>query len=235
MAKLTHKQQLEIWDQEHQNPYILKQMDSKDPSGGVILFWEWLQKKGIHLPRKGLEICCGKGRSCIGLAEQGIEMTGFDFSPTAIHEAQKRAKQAGVEQKTHFLVQDATTQWPFAADNFDFVVDCFGTTDIESLEGREFVALEIRRILRAQGYFLTYTLSPEDEFHKEMLQQAPAEEKNAFYHPTTGKFEKTFDRDELLELYKGLKLVEERRIQKTTEFFGKEYNCYHWWMVFQKP
>lgn len=230
---ITHEKQQQIWDEEHKNPYVLLQMDSDEASGGVIQFFDWLKEKGQQ-PSKGIELGCGKGRNVIGLARLGIEMTGIDFSPSAIKEAIKRAKKVGLENKTSFLVHDATTPWPFITNSFDLAVDCFATTDIETPEGRNFAADEMARILKPGGHLLAYLLSTDDEFHKEMMQISPATERNAFLHPTTGKFEKTFDRDEILVLYDNLKVVEERRIQKVAEYFGKKYNCNHHWMVFEK-
>ena len=81
---------------------------------------------------------------------------------------------------------------------------------------------------------LVYTLSTDDEFHKEMLEKSPAQEKNAFLHPTTGKFEKIFDREELMNFYKEWKVVEEKRITKVAKFFGKDYNCKHFGVILQK-
>lgn len=233
MGKITHQKQQEIWEKEHIEPQVLLQMDSQEASSGVTRFWDWLKTKNIGKGLKGIEMGCGKGRNAIWLTKQGVEMTAFDFSPAAIKEAQTRAEQVGAK-KVHFLVHDATKSWPFSSSSFDIAIDCFATTDIESSEGRLFAKDELTRVLKPGGYILVYTLSIDDEFHKEMIKVSPAEEKNAFYHPTTGKFEKTFDRNELLELYKDLQLVEEQRIEKTTTFFGKEYACKHFWMIFQK-
>lgn len=231
---ITHKKQQEIWDEEHRKPYVLPQMDSSEASSGVVQLVEWLKQKGIESGLKGIELGCGKGRNVIGLAKLGFEMTGIDFSPAAIEEAQNRAKKAGLADKVTFIVHDATEPWIFDSASFDLAIDCFATTDIESPEGRKFASEEMIRILKPDGYLLTYLLSPEGEFHKQMLVESPASERNAFLHPTTGKFEKTFDRDEIISLYKGMDLVEERRISKKATFFGKEYNCYHYWMIFQK-
>lgn len=231
--KFTHQEQQAIWDKEHQHPHVLLQMDVQDASSGVIRFYDWLTESGLADNKlSGVEMGCGKGRNSIWLAQQGIDMTAFDFSPAAITEAHKRAQRAKI--KVDFCTQDATEKWPFASNTFDFGIDCFASTDIESPEGRLFAKNEMVRVLKKDGYLLVYTLSTDDEFHQEMMNISPAEEPNAFYHPSTGKFEKTFDRDELRSLYRGLRLVEEKRVEKTTEFFGKQYACKHYWMVFKK-
>jgi SAM-dependent methyltransferase len=234
MKAVSHADQQKIWEEEYKNPYVLLPMDSHEASSGVSLFWDSLKEKGNAEKLRGIEMGCGKGRNSIWLAKQGVDMIAFDFSSTAIDEAQKRAAVAGVENNARFVFQDATKTWPFESNSFDFAIDCFASTDIESTDGRSFARDEFLRILKPGGYLFVYTLSTDDEFHKEMLEKSPAQEKNAFLHPTIGKFEKVFDREELMEFYKGWKVVEEKRVAKVAKFFGKDYNCKHFWVVFQK-
>lgn len=174
---LTHQQQQKIWDEEHKNPYVLHQMDSDKASSGVVEFVEWLKKKKQLSGLKGIELGCGKGRNVIGLAKLGLKMTGIDFSPAAIEEAKRRSKEFNVDDSTQFVVHDATEPWPFDSNTFDLAIDCFATTDIETPKGRKFAGNEMARILKSGGYLLAYLLSPQDEFHKEMLQKSPATEK----------------------------------------------------------
>lgn len=210
-------------------------MDSKEAATSILLFLDFLKKNKLNFKKlKGIEMGCGKGRNVTFLAKHEIEMTGLDFSPFAITEAIKRAKKDKIDSKTHFLIHDVIKTWPFESSNFDFAIDCFATTDIESPRDRKFAVAEMIRMLKPKGYILVYVMSTDDEFHQQMLKESPAKEKNAFLHPTTGKFEKVFDRDELLELYSGLKLIEEKRIKKATSFFGREYVYNNYWMIFQK-
>ena len=232
MKFITHKRQQRLWDKEHKNPFALLQMDSADASSGVVKFFDWLQTNN-EKPLKALEIGCGKGRNVIWLVKQGLDATGIDFSEVAIKEARKRAKSVGAN-KAHFFIHDVTKPWPFDSNRFDIVIDCFATTDIESIKGRNFAAKEILRVLKPGGYLLVYSLSTDDEFHKEMIKISPAKEKNAFLNPHTGKFEKTFDRQDLLNLHKNLNLVAEERIEKVAIFFDKEYKCKNHWMIFRK-
>ncbi len=228
---ITHTEQQKIWDEEHNKPNVLLQMDSSEASSGVVQFWNFLKEKGLSNP-KGLEMGCGKGRNVIWLAKQGVDAYGFDFSPAAIEEAQRRTKKENVN--AHFDVMDATTPWKYESDSFDFAIDCFASTDIESSEGRAFAQKEFLRVLKPGGYLLAYLMSTDDEFHKEMVAKSPAEEKNAFYHPT-GKFEKIFDEHEVAEMYKNFTLIEKKRIEKTAVFKGKGYACKHFWLIMQKP
>lgn len=234
MQRISHKKQKEIWEKEHRKPYVLLQMDSSDPSSGVVRFLDFLIRKGNIEGLTGVEVGCGKGRNVIWLAKLGIKMVGMDFSSSAIKEAKRRARQIGVANKARFIIHDATKTWPFQSNNFDIVIDCFATTDIETSKGRKITVSEMIRVVKPDGYVLVYVMSPDDEFHKEMIKTSPAKEKNAFLHPTTGKFEKTFDLQEILDLYADLAVIEKARIKKTATFFGKTYKCKHHWIVFQK-
>jgi len=229
-GRMRHEDQKELWEQEHRTPTALKQMDSSDASNSVQKFWQFLVD-GEFPHASGIEMGCGKGRNLIWLAERGVSMSGFDFSDVAITEAKRRA--AKVEGAS-FQVADATVRWPFDKDYFDFGIDCFASTDIESPEGRAFAIAEMRRVLKPGGLLMTYVSSTDDEYHKQMIQKFPSGERNTFLQPT-GKFEKVYDEEELAHLFTDWEIVRKERIAKTTDFFGKGYDCNHFWLVLKKP
>jgi len=233
---LSHEEQRELWEKEHTEPYVLKQMDARKESSSLPPFFEFLRSQKLT-ELSGIEMGCGKGRNSIWCAQQSevATMTGFDFSSVAIEEAKRRAEEARVSAKTRFLVMDATTRWEFPDASFDFGLDCTASTDIESPEGRAYASSEMRRVLKPGGHFLVYVMSTDDEYHKEMIARSPAEEKYAFYHPDTGKFEKVFDESELDDMYTNFELVEARRMNKKSVFFGKEYASKMHWRVYRKP
>jgi ubiquinone/menaquinone biosynthesis C-methylase UbiE len=232
---ITHKEQKDRWNKEHETPLALKQMDAKKLSSGVKSFLEFLEKQGSN-NLIGLEMGCGKGRNVINLAHQEIvkKMYGFDFSEVAIVEVKKRAKEDYVEEKTQFKVMDATEIWEYDDSFFDFGIDCFASTDIDSPEDRQFAITQMYRVLKPGGYFLVYVMSTDDEYHKLMVQESPAEEQYAFYNTTNGKFEKSFSEEELDIMYQKFIPIELKRFEKTTEFFGKSYYCKHHWRIYQK-
>ena len=193
-----------IWEQEHSNPLVLPQMDKQDASRGVADFFTWLVQKRPHERLAGVEMGCGKGRNCLWLARQGFKMTGFDFSKNAIEEAKKRAKQQQALAGVDFLVHDATKEWPFAGDSFDFGIDCFASTDIDSPRGRSFARDEFKRVLKKGGFLLVYTLSTDDEFHEQMVEQHQKEIKA-----------------EQMKTQKALAALEKRKVSKLTEALVK--------------
>lgn len=232
---ISHEQQRVLWNREHETPFAIQQMDSDKGSSCLIPLYEFLQKQ----KRKnlvGLEMGCGKGRNVMWLAKKQLiaKVHGFDFSSVAIEEAKNRAAIRNMTKKTEFKVMDATDPWDFDSKSMDFVIDCTASTDIESAQGREFAVQEMHRVLQQGGYVLVYVMSTEDEYHKMMIEESPAYERNAFIHPQTGKFEKVFSCKELDDLYKNFQLIEERRIEKSADFFGKSYYCKHHWRMYRK-
>jgi len=232
---ITHEEQKERWNKEHQTPLALKQIDARKGSSGLAPFLEFLRQKDLN-DLTGLEMCCGKGRNVIWLARKKEiqKMYGFDFSSVAIEEAKKRASEENVANKTHFDLMDASEPWKYDSNIFDFSIDCFASTDIEDSKLRQFAADEMYRVIKPSGYFLVYVMSTDDEYHKIMIEKSPAGEQGAFIQPDAGKFEKVFSEEELDSMYRKYKLIEARRIEKMAEFFGKSYYNKHHWRLYQK-
>lgn len=230
MKPVGHDNQRSAWEAEHQKPSVLLQMDSDQASSGVMKFYEWLQMRGAGADLAGLEMCCGKGRNVTWLARKGIRMTGVDFSAAAISEAKKRTNDSGAS----FFVHDVTLPYPLEDGSLDFVVDCFGSTDIESLEGRKAARDNLIKLLKPGGFYLTYLLSTDDEYHKQMIAEHPGPESGSFIHPKNGKFEKAFTETEVKDFCSDLEMVAFERIPKTATFNDKQYSCNHIWAVFEK-
>ena len=89
--------------------------DTKQPKENVIA---WHQGGWVH--GDVLDIGCGLGDNAIYLAQQGLNVTGLDISPTALTTAERRANDAGVSVK--FAVADSTKLVGYT-EAFDTVVD----------------------------------------------------------------------------------------------------------------
>jgi ubiquinone/menaquinone biosynthesis C-methylase UbiE len=235
MNRPTHAGQQVRWEEEHKKPTILLQIDASTASSGVQKFYSWLmantKQKNLH----GIEMCCGKGRNSIWLANKGVKMVGVDYSPVAIVEAKRRAKTAGATQRVQFMVHDVTKRYDLPDGCMDFAFDCFGSTDIETEHGREKAFRNILRLLKPGGYMMIYLLSTDDEFSRDLLRQYPGPDFGSYIHPGNGKYEKAFSEQEIKELYGAMKLMTLERIPKKATFFDKEYRNNYIWAVFQKP
>jgi SAM-dependent methyltransferase len=225
------------WEREHAEVAIHAPMDKTEPSRGVTAFLDLLRLQGRDLASlHGIEMGCGKGRNAIWLAEQGVRMTAFDFSEKAIAEAKRRSKVTNLlDDQPHFLVHDATIQWPFPDSTFDLGIDCFASSDIDSPAGREFARNELLRILKPGAFLFVHAIAATSPFHAGMIRTSPGNEPGSFLHPS-GKFEKTFEEDELRSFYESFQILalEHVRSATPTTFYGKDHLCENFWCLLRK-
>lgn len=234
--RISHEEQKSAWEKEHNNPSVFSHLASSEASGGVKRFWEKIRsfnEWGSESP-VGLEIGCGKGRNVIWLAKQGVYMTGFDFSASAIKIAQGRSNKIK-NGLVRFLVHDAIVKWPFCPEEFDFVIDCFVSTDIEGENNRIFVIEEILRVLKPGGYFFLYTNSVNSQLYQEaLLGKHIMSEKNTYYYPEMKKFEKVYDAKEIEKLYENFSLMDAEVYERISGINNKSYRWEHFWRIYKK-
>lgn len=232
-----HMKQFNIWELEHKCPTMFPTVASNVPDPGVVRYWVYLQERLATNEIAGLEICCGKGRNCIWLAENGAKMTGFDFSPTAIRDANRCQEALPSNQRVDFRIHDALENWPFESESFDFIVDSFGTADIESASGRDFVISEATRVLKKGGYYLLQIDSPKLGFFAERIKSHPGPEPNTLLFPN-GKIESVLTESDIRcwDQNNPLKLKSVRnQVEHNVEICGKTIPYEFFWIVLQSP
>ena len=109
-------------------------------------------------PKRGraLAIADGEGRNGVWLAEQGLDVFAFDFSPTAQEKARALAAARGVSIATK-LVDVGSYDWP--PDAFDVVIDIFTQFSDPAERAQKFAG--IRRTLKSGGLLLLQGYRPE--------------------------------------------------------------------------
>lgn len=226
--------QYNIWEEEHRNPKMFPSVASDTPDPGVVRFWKWITNK---CERAGLEICCGKGRNVFWLAENGASMTGFDFSETALAIARSRSMKAAFKNDIQFDISDATLRWPYESESYDFIVDCFGTSEISTEAGRENIRTEAERVLRPGGYYFLQIDSPELGILADWFRNHPGKNHNTLVFPN-GKIESVLTEEELVSWNAKylLKLIEVRCfIERNIEICGEKRLYKYYWIIAQKP
>ena len=109
-------------------------------------------KSQAHLLRPGqraLSVADGEGRNGVWLAEQGLDVQSFDFSPQAVAKARDLARQRGVTLKTE--VADIFT-WPWPTAAFDVIAAIF--FQFTGPDTRERVFAGIKQALKPGGMLL---------------------------------------------------------------------------------
>jgi SAM-dependent methyltransferase len=107
-------------------------------------------------PGRAIDLGCGSGANSLYLAEHGFEVTGVDFSTTALAKATRAAKERGLGDRVRFVRGDLTeTAIPGAEGPFDLLVD-YGTLDDVRGEARRAMAATVVRLARPGSVFLMW-------------------------------------------------------------------------------
>jgi len=86
-----------------------------------------LVESGTIAPGRAIDLGCGGGSNAIYLSKNGFDVTGIDFSPTAIKRATSNAQTAGVEV---IFVEDDLTNLRHVSGTFDLLVDFGALNDL---------------------------------------------------------------------------------------------------------
>lgn len=102
-----------------------------------------------------LEVACNRGFTLMGLARShDVTAEGIDTDPAVIEEARSNVAEAGLADRVHVQVADATAL-PFADDSFDVVINEAMLTMLPDATKAKAVA-EYRRVLKPGGVLLTH-------------------------------------------------------------------------------
>lgn len=131
------------WEQRYQEKTTRWDLGQAAPA-----FVSLLNSQPTLSPGRTAVLGCGRGYDALLFAENGFEVLGFDFAPSAIAEATSLAQAAG--STATFLqrdIFDLATEFP---QNFDYVVEhtCFCAIPPERRP--EYVQL-VRSLLRPKG------------------------------------------------------------------------------------
>jgi cyclopropane fatty-acyl-phospholipid synthase-like methyltransferase len=109
---------------------------------------------------RAIDLGCGEGSNAIYLANRGFEVTGVDFSPTAIKRAENNANTEGVEVT---FLEDDLTNLHHIGGTFDLLVD-FGALNDLNEGDRNLYMKNVFPLTHPGSYFIlmsfTKSLSP---------------------------------------------------------------------------
>jgi SAM-dependent methyltransferase len=123
----------------------------------------FLKSQAAVLPKSGaaLAVADGEGRNGVWLAERGLDVLSFDWSPTALRKAQALAKARGVTLRT---AQVDVVQWEWPEAAFDVVAAIF--VQFLAPEERRQVFAGMRKALKPGGLLLIEGYRPEQLNYK---------------------------------------------------------------------
>jgi ubiquinone/menaquinone biosynthesis C-methylase UbiE len=101
-----------------------------------------------------LEIGCGTGTLTLMMAKRGATVTGIDASPRMLAEAEKKIKDAGLEDRVTLKYMDAALIGDrFAAASFDLIVSTLVFSELPP-DDRRFVLEACQKLLAPNGRLL---------------------------------------------------------------------------------
>ena len=118
-----------------------------------------LVESGQIEPCRAIDLGCGAGNYAVYLASKGFEVTGVDFSRTAIKLAKKNAKKNGV--KCEFLVADVVNGLDKVQSGCDFAYD-WGLLHHIMPEDRQKYVANVHRLLNSGGKYLSLCFHEND-------------------------------------------------------------------------
>jgi 2-polyprenyl-3-methyl-5-hydroxy-6-metoxy-1,4-benzoquinol methylase len=117
-------------------------------------------ESGKITPCRTIDLGCGTGNYAIYLAEKGFDVTGVDFSSSAIELARNRASQKGLD--CTFIVANILSNVEEVSPPFDFVYDWELLHHIYPAD-RETYLGNVHRLLRPGGSYLSVFFSEEND------------------------------------------------------------------------
>jgi methyl halide transferase len=143
---------LDLWDESYRGgkrpPW-----DAGRPSGEL----QRIVEKGIVRACQAVDLGCGSGTDAIYLASKGFDVTAIDIAPTALSQAEEKARTAGV--KVRWLLADVLA--PPRLEPFDFIFDrgCYHEVRIHNANA---YVETIRRLSRPGTHFLLLAGNPNE-------------------------------------------------------------------------
>lgn len=133
-----------------------------DLGGPTPVFVQLLEGKDAPPPGKILVPGCGNGHDVLLFARHGFEALGVDFAPTAVENATRAAREAGLADKARFERANIFDVGERHAGQFDYVLEraCFCAIDPVD---RERYVETMARVLKPGGrLFALFFRGPKD-------------------------------------------------------------------------
>jgi SAM-dependent methyltransferase len=162
-----------------------------------------------------LEMGCGAGPNLIWLAEQGMDVSGVDISPTALGLARHNLDRSGHGDRVRQLLEASVSHLPFEDGTFDGIVEACVFQHLTRTD-RLRAFSEVGRLLKRGGIFVGYMLDAGHSIFRARQHEQLADDPGTLVlSDNTSKVYLTniglshfFRAEEFAELFKGFSVVD---------------------------
>jgi SAM-dependent methyltransferase len=236
---MTPKTPVDLWTDEYQAGGIPSSARMA-PSGAVVWAVEKLKKAGCRL-RTAIDVGCGKGRNSLYLAEQGMEVTALDFTPSAIAALNEAAARHPDGKRIRAHVYDVAEPWPVGRSDIDLIVDAFCfkhiTPDIARLSYKQ----NMLKVLGLRGHYLISFSSIGDGYygryrcHKKEDGETDSAVEEIVIDPVNGIESVLYSRARVLDFFAPeLELFAEVKHNKPSVMHGHTYERETYALLFRR-
>lgn len=114
-------------------------------------------------PGRAIDLGCGTGTNAIYLAQHEWYAVGIDFARRAVRAARRKARRAGVADRTRFITADVTRLGSLElGEPFDLALD-IGCGHALSGDMQRIYARALAQVVRPGGVFMLYMFRPTPE------------------------------------------------------------------------
>jgi SAM-dependent methyltransferase len=217
--------QQKAWNNEYRHSQGVPTSTRTTPSFAVKRLVSYIDEYDQEVGKQVIDLGCGIGRNAFYLAELGYTVTAVDFAESAI----KKLNQARPthEHADHIITKQVnlTGKLPFPDSSFDIAMDIVTTMTLTPEELPSF-EIELRRIVRPGGLFLSYVLASDDGY---LQTTNPGQTQTTVQD--SGITDNYLSEERLRRLYAKWTVLEMEKTVKQDLFYGREYTRRIWWML----
>ena len=215
---------MSAWDAEYRRGGIPSSIRDGPSEAVVWALDAWPRLHGApDLPRRALDVGCGRARNTAYLAGRGLHVVGFDTSEVAIADGLARLDAEDLDAA--LLVHDLRDGLPVPDSTIDIVVDTFVCKHVVQPADRRRYRTELDRVLSPGGRVLVTLADRADGYYAACPPlDEPGAGPNAVLDPVAGVGSVLFTLEELMaEVADTLELELAWRKQKPGTMHGRTY------------